>query len=752
MAALHTTRAAASSTRHARQPHRAAPPAQAQAPAAAHSSPLSVFLTNLQLLDLDLLPDWPDISPTTFATSGPGVKRRVQCVEWALFRLFSLWDPQEAANAKLPKPPPPSHRKLPADPSCPQKLKPFFPPLDQMQSLNLRAALLRALENAKKNGVLGRDSVIRKTMLDECKGERLDEVLAYLSTAVLKRVVANNAQRLGRHSALATELVLEDRGYQGNNSELVALVVAHNFSLRRFLERKQVARARYEDFAHLLGIKERAVARRSDMIRHLEQRAGGAAVSENTTAETRRTLRTNWSGSEGWMNALLRGSETGSRGLVAEPFDRVWRRVQQGRLAELDQSGGDLLEQLDSRVRMQRERLNKWDAFRTESFRHKPRQTPSEAQVQRETSSAKGLDLEFVHHQDLQVRGPATRISSIGRGTLPLTDEYASIVNGLQDELTEIRTRRAAAGPLLTRPRIHPPDADDQGSISEMSDMDDDGEAHLANKPPGDHASTNLEALKSSSDAQDAHNLFIKKPDLPEIVTSVGHLFDHDMHAFPPVDRKNLWEASATPSPSPRPSPLRQAAASPPQDPSTDTRRTLSPTQELANQILESMNNASPSPNKRAKPRHTLSLAQRTRLSMARTDYPFLQGDEPESPPEPAPVDQVTATPSLTVVNGTVSADDGGFEDLVSRTRRSMAGFEKAKHKAQLERRRSQRNPRAPPRKDGSLFPAVEEEGGLEAEDPVCEEDMEAVFRSRPKIKASPIPSPTRDLSQDSYE
>lgn len=64
-------------------------------------SPLALFLTNLRLLDLDLLPDWPAISTETFVSSGAGVqgqKKRVHCVEWALFRLFSIWDPEETAG------------------------------------------------------------------------------------------------------------------------------------------------------------------------------------------------------------------------------------------------------------------------------------------------------------------------------------------------------------------------------------------------------------------------------------------------------------------------------------------------------------------------------------------------------------------------------------------------------------------------------------------------------------------------------
>jgi hypothetical protein len=88
-------------------------------------------------------------------------------------------------------------------------------------------------------------------------------------------------------------------------------------------------------------------------------------------------------------------------------------------------------------------------------------------------------------------------------------------------------------------------------------------------------------------------------------------------------------------------------------------------------------------------------------------------------------------------------------DDLISRTRKSMAGFEKARQKAQLERRRSQRKSRAPPPPRESNFPRLEEEDdGMLAEELMAEEDMEAVFRSRPKIQASPLPSPTKELEE----
>lgn len=61
-------------------------------------SHVALFLTNLRLLDLDRRQDWPGITPVTFATkdSQQNIKKRIQCVEWALFRLFEIWDPEEA--------------------------------------------------------------------------------------------------------------------------------------------------------------------------------------------------------------------------------------------------------------------------------------------------------------------------------------------------------------------------------------------------------------------------------------------------------------------------------------------------------------------------------------------------------------------------------------------------------------------------------------------------------------------------------
>ena len=146
-----------------------------------------------------------------------------------------------------------------------QKLQPFFPPLEPLQSLNLRAALFRCLDQAKKNGVLGRDTVLRKTMLDECKGGRLEEVLAVFSNAVLKKVLLEGNSE--EHSALAQQLAFENFSYTGERTILSALITTHKVSLSKLLRAKEDARANYKDFADLLNLNDRRIARRHEQLK-----------------------------------------------------------------------------------------------------------------------------------------------------------------------------------------------------------------------------------------------------------------------------------------------------------------------------------------------------------------------------------------------------------------------------------------------------------------------------------------------------
>ncbi|KAK0663872.1 hypothetical protein DIS24_g1163 [Lasiodiplodia hormozganensis] len=66
-------------------------------------SSTALFVTNLRLLDFDSYDDWPEITVHTFATKDAqqNQKKRIQCTEWALFRLFELWDRDETREVSL---------------------------------------------------------------------------------------------------------------------------------------------------------------------------------------------------------------------------------------------------------------------------------------------------------------------------------------------------------------------------------------------------------------------------------------------------------------------------------------------------------------------------------------------------------------------------------------------------------------------------------------------------------------------------
>jgi hypothetical protein len=143
-----------------------------------------------------------------------------------------------------------------------------------------------------------------------------------------------------------------------------------------------------------------------------------------------------------------------------------------------------------------------------------------------------------------------------------------------------------------------------------------------------------------------------------------------------------------------------------------------------------------------------------------------MDDEEPEEA-DPLPLKRSSVTVPIIAEPPAAAAQDGidggseGYEDLAYRTRRSMAGYEAARQKAQLERRRSLRKSKLlPPTTPGTgrsaYFPAVDEEEGnstlLLAEKLMsgeAQDDYEAVFMSRPKLKSSPVGTPVRELWAD---
>ena len=62
------------------------------------ASDIKLFMTNLRLLDFDLRGDWAGITVQTFSAKNADQRQRISATEWALFRLFEIWDLHETAQ------------------------------------------------------------------------------------------------------------------------------------------------------------------------------------------------------------------------------------------------------------------------------------------------------------------------------------------------------------------------------------------------------------------------------------------------------------------------------------------------------------------------------------------------------------------------------------------------------------------------------------------------------------------------------
>ncbi|KAL4783083.1 HAUS augmin-like complex subunit 6 N-terminus-domain-containing protein [Aspergillus varians] len=402
----------------------------------------TVLIRNLQLLELNKREDWPGITLRTLSPSSQNQRQRIKAVEWILYRLVALWDPETARD----------------------KLRPFFPPLESLQSVNLRAALFRVLSDLKKNGDLGREAILRKSMLDDCKGEKFDELLAVFSTNVVRRKKVQD-----RNAAIDLSLApgLTPKEYP----LLLPLILAHRVSLNTLGERRDRVRDTHEKFSLLLDRKKDEISTRSAPDTHAIQirEADLEALSCETKA--------NWQGSVEWADALLYGGVTISRDAFLElPFDSAWSLAKKSTVDGLRTTSTqpDLVLDLETRVLRQRARLQRWHQY-SASLKHLETASPSKP-----TDTNKTSQLVFRDHQTLtvasiskSVRQPIDRRSpsTSDQNLLYSISEAMERINGIspQREIPPVCTTKPEPEPepkpprqipSIARPEIFEPPAD----------------------------------------------------------------------------------------------------------------------------------------------------------------------------------------------------------------------------------------------------------------------------------------------------
>lgn len=199
--------------------------------------------------------------------------------------------------------------------------------------MNLRAALLRQLTDLKKDGLLGPNIVLRKTMLDECKGDKFEELLAAFSLIVLNKIV---------HS--------EKKPFDPNKvkrENVVPLILSFRKGIQRDIEERKESEHRTKEQLRSINSSIEALSEEAKQL----QRKKLPETPEN--ADLLKTLlRENWIGDYAWVDTLLRGVAPGpgvADMILAEDMET--------------DNPSKLLTDLESKVEMHNARLARWQTY-----------------------------------------------------------------------------------------------------------------------------------------------------------------------------------------------------------------------------------------------------------------------------------------------------------------------------------------------------------------------------------------------------
>lgn len=733
-----------------------------------HASPsIPLLLTNLHLLDLDRCDDWPSLTAQTFTSKNTlqNEKSRIQCVEWAFYRLFEIWDPVETKD----------------------KLGPFFPALVPLQSLNLRAAIFRCLNELKKNGILGKDVIVRKTFFDDCKGERIQELLVSFSTLVLRKVLAAGH---GERACIAARLATAKSVTGEEQRSFLPLAVAHRASLTALLQKKKDLRERYKNFGRTLDAKEQELDRRFETVVSTQDFLDKNPIPDHMVARVSKLFEKNWQGDRKPVEVIAQGEGQGMKDfLLDRSFSEIWQQISAGTFdGATGTSWQGLLQDLEERVANQEARLMDWRNFREamkrddkavpaanntrstlirtrsndqsnqkqRDFVFSPRKSPRKSDWKAEEgvnettpTHSKGLRKENTQNEFKERDFVFSPRKSPRKSTWPVEDLETEISPAhsqetlKQNETESMATRNGDPDGVSNNPKRGPLSATRKGDTAELpshvSSVDDtdesgfseisDGQLHL-NEPPDDSVRIdplNPTELSDQNEPSSTPNSGIGDPmkfenrfsDVPRPSDLSHTLFTKDNKPATSNDDDDSWISSL-----------------PVEGEQEDKTESQSPNEEdiLAEQIVLMTINAAPTPAK-----SKASLMERTRQSMAFASPVGLQNLLPEGP-SPTPLPLIPSKKSHPTTG------PGGPATLLERTRQSISivssSKPKASRKSMLDRRTSKRYPtnqfETPKRQLDRVTELTPPE---ELFSPGAGYD--SVFKSRPKIALSPNPSPT---------
>ena len=575
-------------------------------------------------------------------------------------------------------------------------------------------------------------------MFDDCKGEKLQELLASFSTIVLRKILA--AGHTGKKS-IAGQLAIARRITREEYESLLPLAVAHRASLTALLRTKKDLRTKYRKFGSILDTKEQKVDQRFEEVVKTQSYLDENLIPDHTVSRLSALFEKHWQGDSRLIDIIAQGEEQGlGDSLLDRQFRQVWPEVSEGSFdEEIGTTQQGLLQDLEKRVAEQEARLKQWkdfkDAMKTDN---KLRILPKKQELPLTRTTGNDEDRQKRRERDLVFSprksprksdwelgpkgadsSPTPAMPKTTKANIKLPRSASKQLNPskkeeLKDETSVTQERRSTG---LFSPVGGGHDDSDNSGFSEVSG----GQLHELASPNAtrvkDEDASSRASKKKDGMAHPAEKADMKKeladPNVPA-----------NEYTLPPTN------GESPESPDGR-TPAQRAPTSHDRDESyTDTQE---PDEDdlLAEQIISMTINAAPTPKQ-----PQLSLEARTRQSIAFASPRKFQSLQSNAPPQ--------SLPPITAKENPSHIQSSGPTTLLERTRNSISllpSKPKPSRKSMHERRTSK------------IYPTNQFETPKKQLSSVRESTppdllfspgagYDSVFKSRPKIANSPTPSP----------
>ncbi|KAG0636403.1 HAUS augmin-like complex subunit 6 N-terminus-domain-containing protein [Tuber brumale] len=370
------------------------------------SSPtVSLLLTNLRLLDYDgEAEDSFLVTPDVFTS----LKNKGKAFEHIVYHLFSSFDPEE----------------------CAIRLEGCWPIYEPAQSREFRNVVFKWLTDLKRAGQLG-NILVRKTLLDDCSGERYEELLLALSTTVLKDRIENGFFK---------DVTQGTYAYNQTSSpaprDLKVLILAHQASLSQLLHARRLSKAQWASFSAFLDTKEIEISALSQSLIRSSAEDTQKSLPRGYEEDVLRKWRNNWLGDQRWLDILLQGDPEFTREQFFElPFEKALTKHEHFKGGLVSARSGEIsLRALEQQVQDQKRKLGELRQLRRDHLETIPHVNPQptpKATSPEGTETKKQLKVAFSRHQLLHTgRLEITRDCLTGE-----RNEYTELLASLCEDL-----------------------------------------------------------------------------------------------------------------------------------------------------------------------------------------------------------------------------------------------------------------------------------------------------------------------------